>query len=244
MLKLPKLCKDRNQAFSKYRGKRYYHGVWGSPEAEKSYKRFIATLLENPVMLQQPGKNADVPASDVLVSELAACYFDTIEKSRMHKSHVSHFKQVIGYLVDVYGELSVNDFSPKKLKAVRKQMVNAGTLCRNTINDYTNRIIRIFAWGVEEELAKTDVNVLREVKALPKGEPGTFDHEEREPVPECVIAATLPFLPPTVAAMVIIQWLTGMRPNEVFNMRVGDIDRTRGNGLWYYVPGSYKTIFA
>ena len=24
-------------------------------------------------------------------------------------------------------------------------------------------------------------------------------------------------------------------------MRVGDIDRSRGNGLWYYVPGSYKT---
>jgi hypothetical protein len=24
-------------------------------------------------------------------------------------------------------------------------------------------------------------------------------------------------------------------------MRVGDIDKTRGNGLWYYVPGSYKT---
>jgi integrase len=41
--------------------------------------------------------------------------------------------------------------------------------------------------------------------------------------------------------MVQLQWLLGMRPNEIFKMRVGDIDRTRGNGLWYYVPGSYKT---
>jgi integrase len=24
-------------------------------------------------------------------------------------------------------------------------------------------------------------------------------------------------------------------------MRVGDIDQSRGNGLWYYVPGAYKT---
>jgi len=32
-----------------------------------------------------------------------------------------------------------------------------------------------------------------------------------------------------------------MRPSEIFNMRAGDIDTTRGNGLWYYVPGSYKT---
>jgi integrase len=56
-----------------------------------------------------------------------------------------------------------------------------------------------------------------------------------------VIAATLPFLPPVVAAMVVVQWLTGMRPSEVFSMRVGDIDRNRNNGLWYYTPESHKT---
>jgi integrase len=55
-----------------------------------------------------------------------------------------------------------------------------------------------------------------------------------------VIAATLPFLAPVIAAMVVVQYLTGMRPSEVFNMRVGDIDRNRNNGLWYYSP-KHKT---
>jgi integrase len=32
-----------------------------------------------------------------------------------------------------------------------------------------------------------------------------------------------------------------MRPNEIFKMRVGDVDTTQRNGLWYYRPGSYKT---
>jgi integrase len=41
--------------------------------------------------------------------------------------------------------------------------------------------------------------------------------------------------------MIIVQRLTGCRPSEVFNMRVGEIDRTRGNGLWYYTPKSHKT---
>jgi len=41
--------------------------------------------------------------------------------------------------------------------------------------------------------------------------------------------------------MVQLQRILGMRPSEIFNMRVGDIDTTRKNGLWYYVPGSYKT---
>ena len=79
------------------------------------------------------------------------------------------------------------------------------------------------------------------MKALAKGHPGTFDHDEREPVPDDVILRTLPFMPPTLRSMVQLQRILGMRPNEIFKMRVGDIDTTRGNGLWYYVPGAYKT---
>ena len=48
-------------------------------------------------------------------------------------------------------------------------------------------------------------------------------------------------MPPTLRAMVQLQRLLGMRPNEIFKMRVGDIDTTRENGLWYYEPGAYKT---
>ena len=233
--RLPKNCRDRNQAFSKHNGKRYYHGVWGTPEAEKSYKRFIAALLECPNLPLQDGK-----IGEVLVSELATAYLDTIEKSRMHPSHISHFKQTIGFLVEIYGETAANEFSPKKLKVVRAQMVRNGKLCRKVINDYVCRIVRIFAWGVEEELAKTDTKALREVKPLQEGETGTFDHPERQEVPDWVIEATLPFLPPVVSAMVQVQRLTGMRPSEVLGMRVGDIDQSRDNGLWYYSP-KHKT---
>jgi integrase len=82
---------------------------------------------------------------------------------------------------------------------------------------------------------------LKAVKALRKGDKGTFEHEERQPVPDDVVRRTLPFMPPTLRAMIQLQRILGMRPNEIFKMRVGDIDTTRGNGLWYYVPGSYKT---
>jgi len=41
--------------------------------------------------------------------------------------------------------------------------------------------------------------------------------------------------------MVQLQRILGLRPNEIFLMRAGDIDTSRKNGLWYYVPGSYKT---
>ena len=47
-------------------------------------------------------------------------------------------------------------------------------------------------------------------------------------------------MPPMLRAMVQLQRLLGMRPSEII-MRVGDIDRSKNNGLWYYLPGSYKT---
>jgi len=220
----PKNCRDRNQSFSWHNGKRIYHGVWGSPEAEKSYRRFIAALLESPALPLRIDKD-----TDVLVSELADAFLGQHE-SRMGKADYTNFQYAVGYL-------AVNEFSPKKLKEVRSKMVKAGTLCRSTVNRYIKYIKRIFAWGVEEELVNANVGLgLRAVKALREGEEGTFDHPEREAVPYEVVAATLPFLPPTVAAMVQLQWLTGMRPSEVFNMRVGDIDQSRGNGLWYYSP--------
>jgi len=233
---MPKNCRDRNQAFSWHNGKRIYHGVWGSSEAEKSYKRFLAALIESPVAPPQVGGD-----TDVLVSELASAFLDNHE-SRMSNADYLNFKYALGYLVEVYGELAVNEFSPKKLKAVRSRMVKAGTFCRNTINKYTKYLKHVFAWGVAEELVNATVeHGLRVVKALREGEEGTFDHKEREPVPDDVIRRTLPFMPPTLRAMVLLQRLLGLRPNEIFKMRVGDIDTKRGNGLWYYVPGSYKT---
>jgi len=232
--RLPRKCRDRNQAFSWHNGKRIYHGIWGTPEAEKSYKRFLAALIENPVQPPQ------LDTGGMLVSELADAFLDSIE-SRISKSEFTLHKYAIGYLAEVYGELAVNEFSPKKLKIVRSQMVKTGTLCRKTVNNYIGKIRRMFAWGVEEEVVSAGIShALKAVKDLRQREEGTFDHPEREAVPEWVIAATLPFMPPTVAAIVQVQWLTGMRPSEVLNMRVGDIDQSQGNELWYYSP-KHKT---
>ena len=67
--RLPRKCNDRGRAYSWHNGKRIYHGVWGSPEADKSYKRFLAALLESPALPLRIDKN-----SDVLVLELADAF--------------------------------------------------------------------------------------------------------------------------------------------------------------------------
>jgi len=72
--RFPAMYRDKNSAVSKHNGKRVYHGVWGSPEAEKSYKRFIAALLENPALPLRLGAD-----TDVLISELTDAFLDSNE---------------------------------------------------------------------------------------------------------------------------------------------------------------------
>ena len=179
--KLPKQCRDRNQSYSWHNGKRIYHGIWKSPEADTAYRRFVAELLESltGVLRHRTG--------DVQVAELAADFLDH-HTTRLDESHVRHFRLAIGYLVEICGDLAVNSFSPKKLKIVRSQMVKKGTLCRKQINDYTGRLVRIFRWGVEEKQVETTTwQALTAVKSLPPGEPGTFDNEIVRGVPRDVV---------------------------------------------------------
>jgi integrase len=186
--------------------------------------------------------SAGVPAS-YFVADLIAMFLTFVERD-FPKPQYDHFRLAVKWVLESgYGDCPVDDFTPKKLKDVRQRMINSKRICRKQINDYKNRIIRMFRWGTEEEIVKNpNVPVaLRAVENLKKGKGGTFDHPDTKAVPDDVIQRTLPGLPPVVRAMVLIQRLTGMRPSEVFNMRVGDIDQSRGNGLWYYEPGAYKT---
>ena len=100
--RLPRLCRDRKLAISWYNGKRIYHGIWGSPEAEKNYKRFIAALLENlsPTPTPTPQLGGD---TDLLIAELTDAFLDAHEGKL--NGHAHQFNATIGYLVEMFGEL-------------------------------------------------------------------------------------------------------------------------------------------
>jgi len=234
----PKMGKLGNYAVIRYGGKIHYLGKHGTKEALVAYNRFCAELQSNPTGYATP-----TGEQNVTVSELAAGFLDYAEEKIDVRDYRHCRTAVFDFLLKLYGDgTTVDSFKPSSLKLVREDMIQSQRFCRNTINKYIKWIVSIFTWGVEEELVQeTTMRALKIVKSLPKGYPGTFDNPERENVPYEVVLRTLPFMPPTLRAMVVLQWLTGMRPSEVFNMRVGDIDRTRENGLWYYVPDGHKT---
>jgi integrase len=233
----PKYRQSGKYAVVYHNGKRIYLGEYGTPESHVAYQRFLAESQGNPAFHLTKEKNG------IAVCELAATFLDNAKVTADSKCY-SHSRVVImDFLDKLYGDdTPVNEFKPSCLKLVRESMIQSRRFCRRMVNRYTHRIVSIFAWGVEHDLVPETIwRALKTVKSLPEGYPGTYDNEEREPVPDEVIRRTLPFMPPTLRAMVIVQYLTGSRPSEIFNMKVGEIDQNRKNGLWYYTPKSHKT---
>jgi integrase len=253
--RLPKLCNDRGRAYAWHNGKRVYFGVSGTPDAKEKYRQFKIDLLRDPTdpaPVRKVGANPvntvpitnpppDAGTGSMLVAKLAV-EFLKYHIPRLHKTDVEHFNTAIAFLVELYGSLSVDEISPKKIRTVRSQMIQSGRFCRRTINMYITKLVRIFVWGCEEEWVSSSVaGALKMIKNLPKGDPDTFDHPEREDVPDDVIRRTLAGCYPTIAAMIQVQYLLGLRPSELCRMTVGGIKRTKDAELWYYDLEHHKT---
>lgn len=112
------------------------------------------------------------------------------------------------------------------LEACREVFVAQG-LCRKDCNRRTQLIREFFRWaggrhkGLDSIWAHLGVVEPLEVERTEAPE-----CEEVAPVPDDVVAKTLPHLPLVVQAMLRVQWFSGMRPGEVCIMRGADIDRS------------------
>ena len=76
------------------------------------------------------------------------------------------------------------------------------------------------------------------VENLKRGRTKAPEYRDIPPVDDAVVDRTLPFLPPIVADMVRVQRLCGMRPEDIRNLRLCDIDRRQK--VWCYRPFSHK----
>jgi integrase len=113
-------------------------------------------------------------------------------------------------------------------------------LSRAVINRRIGRIVRMFKWGVSEEIVPESAwRALTTVRGLEKGRTAVKERPPVAPVAAAVVQATLPYLLPPVRALAELQLLTGMRPGEVCQMRGCDLDTT--GDIWLYRPAHHKT---
>jgi integrase len=169
--------------------------------------------------------------TDLMVAELCAQYLRWAEnyyvKHGKPITELTNVKRAIRTIRETYASLPAREFSPLKLKHMRQQLLDQG-LARVNRNRFTGIIVRIFAWGVENELIPAGVeHGLREVKALVRSRSEARETDPVLRVDDESIEATCKFLRPKWVAMIRIQLLLACRPWELCSMRPCDIDQSR-----------------
>jgi integrase len=100
--------------------------------------------------------------------------------------------------------------------------------------------LRLFKWGVSEELVPAEVlQALRSVQGLQKGRCDARESAPVLPVDDADVEAVIPHLLPPVAGLVRFQRLTGCRPGEACRLRPCDLDT--GGAVWLYRVPHHKT---
>ena len=233
------LHKASGQARVKLHGKHLYFGPWGAPETEQKYRRWAAELIASEGVLSAPTPNK----APLLVSELAAMYAAHVARYyREGSAESENIKRAVAALVDLYGPTPAAQFAPLGLKALRATWLNrrGAPLSRGTINRYTRHVVRAFRWAAGEGLVPPEVPAaLGLVESLKRGRCTAPEGKAIMPVPEAALDAVLAIAPPTIAAMIRVQLLTGARPGEVCALRRGDID-TAGD-VWTATLTQHKT---
>jgi integrase len=215
---------------------RMYLGRYGSAESKKKYQEFLARFLKAPRVKY-------VAPDDMTVAQLGAAFGEHALVRYQRDGKVTkeglEVDLALKPLWEHFGNTLASEFGPKTLKALRQKLIDSGTLARKTINARLKKIRRFFKWAESEELVPAGLTAaLQTVDALRKGHPGTFESAGVVPVSEDVVRATLPWLSPQVAALVQVQLLCGMRPEEATKIRKCDLRFT--DPTWLYLPASHK----
>ena len=219
-------------------GRDFYLGPHGTAASRQEYDRLIGEWLQNG--RRMPRARASGAPADLTVVELVAAYWrHARDYYTGHGGELGSIKLALGHLKALYSRTPVADFGPLALRTVRQRMVEAGW-SRRYVNRQTDKVRRMFRWGVSQELVPATVyQALQAVEGLRRGKTEAPEAEPVRPVPEEHVAAVKDHVSRQVRTMIELQSITGMRPGEVIIMRTRDIDTT--GRLWLYRPSSHKT---
>ena len=222
----------QDTAFTVIDGRRIYLGIYGTPEAEKEYRRAVAEWNTGIIT---PKTNT----ADVTVAELVLRFLKERQGKVSHTQWDNERRATI-VLVSLYGDRDTAKFDINCLRAVRNEFIQKGYV-RQKINYRAQVIQRVFRWGVAYKLVPA--TVYHELKALipiKKGEHDLPESKERRTVSLADIEKTLEELSPVIRAMVQVHLTTAARPTEVCEMRIENIDR-QSEDLWAVKLDHHKT---
>ncbi|MCA8943421.1 MAG: site-specific integrase, partial [Planctomycetes bacterium] len=250
----PKLCRHKRSgnAYAKFNGRQVWFGPYDHPDTHAEFASYKARWLESGRQIPDAAAESTV----LSVGELIDRHLAQLKRrhdARWLANNLTRRECAFEPLRTLFGNLPAGEFGPKRLRAVRQEMIartrkpegesEADTrprLCRKEINERVRTIKTAFRWAASEELIPASVSyALDAVEGLRTGEYGTREGREVHPVSEEVFRATLPFMGRQTRAICEVMWWTGARPSEILHLRPCDIDRT--GKVWSAKLAHHKT---
>ena len=203
---------------------------------EEEYKRRYHTWMANG---KKPTPSKNTEPTGMTGDELAIRYLDEAKDYHSQQPRTyRHCRTAMGYFTRHFGSELVSNFTPASLVHIRKKIVEDGCT-RGKVNYYVQIIKQAFEqgtifWGVPPIV----YHALLAVKGLKMGKTTARESEPFEPVADEIVEETLPYFHPIIRDMVMVQRLCCMRPQDVCNLRLRDIDMS--GDVWLYYPATHK----
>lgn len=211
-MRLPKYRRhSSNRGFVEHGGKRHYlPGPWNAPESIDAYKAFIRDVCGGTV---SGGPVAAPPSTVAVVVSRFLAWAEVYYPDP--RGTYQNLVTATNPLTSTYGSLAPVEFGPKKLKELQQMLADA-KLSRQYVNDIARRIKQCFKWAASEELIPVSIyQALATVPGVKQGRTQAAEPAPRQPVAWEHIEPVLPFVSPTIAAMLKLQWHSGARSRSI-----------------------------
>ena len=155
------------------------------------------------------------------------------------KNEAKNKRLCVEHVLKHVGDVYWSEFGTAAYTDLQDALVAEGRTLER-INKICGEVRAWMKWCHVRELITTklhqdfrDVGPVRSTRAGVVESPGVIpvDWDDVEPV--------LPFMSPVVAAMVTVQFWSGMRPGEVCAMKYGELN-TSDPDVWFYRPANHK----
>lgn len=231
-----KLChhKRAGLAYVTIDGRQVYLGRWDpitdrpTRAAQSKYHKLMAEHLA-------AGGGGDGDCKTI--AEMCAAFVAFAHAKYAGSSQMDLVKSALQCLLTSYAADPPDAFNTLQLLACR-QVLLARDLTRCTINRTVRQIKRIFRWaGTYQRIDPMISHRLQCVDGLSWGEGGR-ESVERMPALWPQVEAVEDLVARQVWAMIRLQWVTGMRSQNVCEISTGRLDMT--GEIWFYTPVSDK----
>ena len=243
----PTILKHRGQDRIRVNGRDFYLGPCGSEESKREYARLIVVLANDKT--PPPRKAQSLTVADLVARWLAVVDAEYDAAGGEPKN----FRLGVKPLVAMFGQMQAGEFDAKCLEAVMVGMATGSWMpdvdqarakrrgkigwCRRVVGRQTTRIRTMWAWAEKQHFVPAGSTMHLRTATLSERDKRVRKSDPRKAATWEQIQAVMPFVPAPVAAMLHLQWLIGVRPDELCLMRTMDIDRSDAK-VWTYVPGS------